>query len=55
MKIFPPFFQGKLFANIFPCPIIALYGIYINNNYALMYSTVYVASAFASLLMLMPS
>ena len=25
-NIFSPFFQGKLFANIFPCPIIALYG-----------------------------
>ena len=25
--ISPPFFQGKLFANIFPRPIIALYGI----------------------------
>ena len=25
-NISPPFFQGKFFANIFPHPIIALYG-----------------------------
>ena len=37
-NISPPLVQGKLFANIFPRPIIAQYGIYLLSNVSYMAS-----------------